>query len=274
MLRVLSLRFVRFAAVAFICLVCCCSCQFLLFAKMFAVVRDNEFLKDHTHDANCFCEPCRKGHARMFAQTMPFVYLRHQVQVALPNLRKQQTNITFETTKRQVLLGKVFHDMCLSPPHNPRRYVRFTWWAKKDPYYRVYAEHPDRQRQKDFRAFCSYITACATVFNKWDIICNNLRNERITHVDVRSLGVETLKRCVTLHWCIEYNTKLSSGERKRQGGDDANYSQADIDNIFQYMLSTGVLQNASVSEASSIGQQLERKCVSYAMRHNPPLVIS
>ena len=106
--------FVRFAAVVFISIRVSLLLLVFAFAEMFAVVRDNEFLNYHTHDANCFCKPCREGHALMYAQAMPFVYLRNQVEVVLPNLRKQQTNITFETTKRQVLLGKVFHDMCLS----------------------------------------------------------------------------------------------------------------------------------------------------------------
>jgi hypothetical protein len=203
----------------------------------------------------------------MFAQTMPFVQLRYEVEIALPNRRKQQSSGLFETTKRQVLLGKLYRDVCLSPLNNPRGYVKFKWWAKADPYYRVRAE----QNKTEFDDFCKHVNACGSVFDNWEVICRNLRNPLLTHLDARTLGVETLKRCTTLKWCIEYNTKLSSGDRKKQGGDDARYTQEDINNIFLHILSTGVLENATVTEASSIGQQLERKCVSYAMRHNPPL---
>ena len=39
-----------------------------------------------------------------------------------------------------------------------------------------------------------------------------------------------------------------------------------MDNMFHH---TGILDGADASQAS-IGQQLERRCVNYALRHNPP----
>ena len=68
----------------------------------------------------------------------------------------------------------------------------------------------------------------------------------------------------------EYNIKVSRGKRKRQAVDDPKYDSQDIEDIFQHMVSTGILDGVSPNEASSIAQQIERKCVRYAWQHNPP----
>lgn len=224
----------------------------------------NIFLSVNNHDADCFCLPCRNrkiGHISVVYQ-QNFPQLRQQVVKNIPNERQARCDAVFETTKRQIILGKLYHDECLAGT----RYKRFKWWAKNQPYYRPYVEG-EKKKKKEFDNHCGLVNDCVNVFDDWEKIVGNLTDSRIRYIDARSFSVDYFCRARSIHWCIEYDAKLSRGGKKSEKN---LYTRADIDGIFQHIVSTGILDDVDATEAASIGQQIQRRCVSYALRHGPP----
>ena len=122
------------------------------------------------------------------------------------------------------------------------------------------------QHKKEFDRHCDLVTHAAHACDNWEKIMANLTHPMIKTIDASCFSVEYFYKAVTFNWCVEYDNKISRRSGKKC--DEILYTQADIDNIFQHIVSTGSLDGADASQAS-IGQQLERRCVNYALRHNP-----
>ena len=224
----------------------------------------NFFLRVQFHDVECFCVPCRNRILTDLANAnQNFNHLRHQVLNVIPNERQAKSNAVFEVTKRQIVVGKLYKDKCLEGT----RYKLFKCWAKKQPFYMPYLDG-NSQHKKEFDRHCDLVNHAAHAFENWEKIVANLTHPMITSIDARCFSVEYFYRAATFSWCIEYDKKISGASGKKS--DENLYTRTDIDNIFQHIVSTGILDNVDASQASSIGQQLERRCVAYALRRNPP----
>ena len=238
---------------------------------MFGVSHElNNFLTQRRCGPNCFCPTCRGNIKQNLATTKTFHRLCLDITVSLPNKRRRRCNAVFAETKKQIIEGALFKEIALSDQHNPRRYVQFRWWAKTHPWFQYYVRSQDKVRQQEFADFCDHINDCSLVYNNWEKICANLNDPSIKHIDARCWTVEYFAKANNMLFVTEFNIKVSRGKRKRQAVDDPKYDSQDIEDIFQHMVSTGILDGVSPNEASSIAQQIERKCVRYAWQHNPP----
>ena len=245
-------------------------CSLLLCLFNMATFNNNEtyaqnlFLSVQFHDAKCFCMQCRTQKLTDIANAnQDFNQLRHQVLNVIPNERQARSDAVFEITKRQILFGKLYKEKCLEGTG----YKLFKCWAKTQPFYLPYCKG-NSQHKKEFDRHCDLVTHAAHAFDNWEKIVANLTHPMIKTIDARCFSVEYFYKAVTFNWCVEYDNKISRRSGKKC--DEILYTQADIDNIFQHIVSTGILDGADASQASSIGQQLERRCVNYALRHNPP----
>ena len=75
----------------------------------------------------------------------------------------------------------------------------------------------------------------------------NLTHPMITSMYASCSSVEYFHRAVTFSWSIEYNKKISSASGTKS--DENMYTCTDIDNIFQDIVSTGILDNVNTSQA-------------------------
>ena len=64
-----------------------------------------------------------------------------------------------------------------------------------------------------------------------------------------------------IDWCLEYNDKVRKSGRSRE----PLYSRAQVDDIFQHILGTRILDDIEFDEqvAANIGSQLQQKMVAY-----------
>lgn len=222
----------------------------------------NFFLSVQFHDEACFCRQCRERKLRAVAIN-DIYQLRHAVLNIIPNERQARSNAVFEVTKKQILFGKVYKEKCLLGTG----YKLFRCWAKKQPFYIPFATGSS-QHKKEFSRHCDLIKNAAYVYDNWETIVSNLTHPMITSIDARCFSVQYFYKAVRFNWCLEYNQKVSGGNRKKS--DEALYTRADIDGIFQHIIGTGILNDADACQASSIGQQIERRCVNFALQRNPP----
>ena len=224
----------------------------------------NFFLSVQFHNLECFCLPCRNRKLTDLGNAnRDLTLLRHKVVNIIPDERQSKSEAVFEVTKRQIILGKLYKDRCLAGTG----LKLFKCWAKKQPYYRPYVEG-NNQQKKEFSRHCDLINHAAHAFEHWEKIVENLTHPMIKCIDARCFSVEYFYKAVSFSWCIEYDRKISGGSGKKS--DENLYTRADIDDIFQHIVNTGILDDVDASQASCIGQQLERRCVAYALRRNPP----
>ena len=219
----------------------------------------NIFLAQTLHDVKCFCAQCRRRQINAVIDKSE-ANLRHMVTVNIPTEREARTSAVFEVTKKQIIYGKLYKDICLENTH--LKYFKCS--AKRQPAYQLLVSG-DNARRKEFDRHCQHINEAAYCFENWERIVSNLTDRRIDSVDARSFSVRSFFLASNLDWCLEYNEKL-----RRKGGSrgDQMYSRDQIDGIFQHIVNTGILDDIEYDEqvAASIGSQLQRKMVSYCRK--------
>ena len=84
-------------------------------------------------------------------------------------------------------------------------------------------------------------------------------------IDARSFSVCYFSLAANIDWCLEYNERV----RKNSSRSQQLYTRAQVDDIFQHIVNTGILENIEFHEqvAASIGSQLQRKMVAYCRRN-------
>ena len=186
--------------------------------------------------------------------------MRHALTDEIPNERQTRSNALFEVTKKQIVYGKLYKDICMANT----QYKYFKCWAKRQAAYLPYV-NGDKARKLEFVRHCQLINDAAFCFENWERIVFNLNDRRINSIDSRSFSVHYFAMAANIDWCLEYNEKVRKSGRSREPV----YSQAQIDAIFQHILGTGLLDDIEFDEqvAASIGSQLQRKMVAYCRRH-------
>ena len=215
----------------------------------------NLFLAETLHDVKCFCAECRRRKVNAIADRTE-ANLRKMLTIDIPNEREARMVAVFDVTKKQILYGKLYKDICLANTH--LKY--FKCWAKRQPAYLPFV-NGDYARRKEFDRHCQHINEAAYCYENWERIVANLTDRRIDSVDARSFSVRSFFLASNIDWCLEYNEKLRN---KGRAGQQV-YSRAQIDDIFQHIVNTGILDDIDVDEqvAASIGSQLQRRMVAY-----------
>ena len=137
----------------------------------------------------------------------------------------------------------------------------FRVWAKQQPFYQPYV-NGNFAAQREFDRHCKFINQAALCFDHWEKIVKNLTDATFTAIDARTFSVEYFSHAISYDWCVEYNQKVGNkGKSKEQL-----YTPAQIEDIFQYILASGVLDEADSHTAASIGGQIQRKLVRHCRR--------
>ena len=220
----------------------------------------NSFLRREYHDRICFCIACRS----IWLTCIPDETersLRMMLAEQLPTERNNRLIKVFENTLQTIVYGKRYYDFCL----NNTPYTSFKCWAKQQPMFRQYVEG-NVQEKKLFDDFCDLIRVCEVAYTNWEMIVENLTQTGIDRIDARNFSVHMFSRATSLNWCITYNNKL----KPRINATQLLYTTEQIDDIFQYILRTGILHQISYDEhmGARIGYQLQRRIVKHCMDNN------
>ena len=132
-------------------------------------VLPNLFLTEAFHDIRCFCPPCRQRKVAAIADKRE-ASLRQALTEEIPNEREARSCPLFEVTKKQILYGKLYKDVCLANT----RYRYFKCWAKRQQAYQPYV-NGDRARKVEFDRHCKLVNDAAFCFDNWEKI-NRLPN--------------------------------------------------------------------------------------------------
>ena len=219
----------------------------------------NLFLLQNRHNQSCFCVPCRHRKAAAIIDRQEGS-LRRALTIEIPNERENRSNSLLEVTKKQIVYGKLYKDICMANTH----YKYFKCRAKRQAAYQPYL-NDNGARKIEFNRHCQLVNDASYCYDNWEKIVGNLTDHRIDAIDARSFSVRYFSMAGNIDWCLEYNDKVRKSGRSQV----TLYSQAQVDDIFRHILGTRILDDVEFNEqvAASIGSQIQRKMVSYCRRH-------
>jgi hypothetical protein len=227
-------------------------------------ISPNTFLIENSqlHNDFCFCIQCRKGRAdAIIGPRRTKDYLRLNFIKHLQLGREERSNSVFENTQVQIIHGAVYKETCLSNT----TFKYFKCWAKEQPEY-LPLINGTKKDQNIFSRHCCEVNDAAYCFENWEKIVSNLVDGRMTAIDAKTFSVHCFREAASLDWCLAYNEKVRR-KCKRKG--DPAYSTAKIDDIFNHIIDSGILNDIAHDPqlAAGIGEQLQRKLTSYCRRH-------
>ena len=208
---------------------------------------------------NCYCLGCRNRRlivARNNGLTNNELYglfMRELVEKEEIRLDK-----LFKTTMQQVVLGKAYKDSSLENTN----YIYFKSWAKHQPNFRHLSE-------KELSKFCAKVNEACDVFDNWDTIVTNLTDSRMDQIDARRLSVRQFYLAKRIEWCLSQNELL---RKKVKSDDGAPYPEDKYNDIMQYILNTGILDDVKNNPqiAAIIGGRLQGDMVRRAKARYRP----
>ena len=206
----------------------------------------------------CFCIRCRD---RRFNASRDFnrEELKNMFTRTLPSKERSQLNKLFDNTINEIVVGKVFKVSSLE--HTGYKY--FKSWARHEP--DLIALSP-----KQFSKFCEKVNEASSVFDKLDVIVQNLTDYRMNEIDARRFSVRQFYLAKSLDWCLCYNEMLR--KKKKNRGDEPLYSEDEYAEIIRNIFSSGSLDDISYDPqvASIIGNRLQSDMVAHCRRRYQP----
>ena len=226
------------------------------------VIRNEFLLNLVVHNrvvGNCFCAGCR---IRRLQQVITNGYTNNDLYVAfvseLVQKEEQRLNSLHQTILQQIVYGKAYKDSSLE--HTNYRY--FKSWAKTQPNF----AHLSKE---ELSKFCDKVNEANVVFDSWDVIVNNLTDNRMDQVDARRLSVRQLCLAKNINWCLSYNEIL---RKKGRNEEEVPYPEEKYRDIFQHIVNSGILDDIENNPqmAAIIGGRLQsdmvRRC---SVRYRP-----
>ena len=93
---------------------------------------------------------------------------------------------------------------------------------------------------KQLTRFCEKVHEASSLFDKWDLIVNNLTDPWMSEIDARRFSVRQLYLAKSLDWCLNYNEMV----RKKNGwSEEPLYPAEKYDAIFQHIVTTSILED-------------------------------
>ena len=141
----------------------------------------------------------------------------------------------------------------------------FRCWAKEQAEYLPLINGTKKQ-QNEFSRHCCEVNDAAYCFANWEIIVSNLTDQRMAAIDARNFSVHYFREAASIDWCLGYNEKV---RRKGKSKGDPPYSSAKVDDIFNHIINSGILDDIEHDPklAAGIGEHLQRRLTSYCRRH-------
>ena len=195
--------------------------------------------------------------------------LHRQITIALPRAKYIKLTASFNITKREILAGKRYKDVCLDVRNNPRLYTQFRSWARKQQRYQRYI-HGTNKHKKIFDEHCNYVNDAAICAENWQKIVDNLNDERITNIDARTLDVHQLARASTLNWCFYHNARCTPTAIVPEPGEEGTYTRDDVKELHALIVNHGVLDRIEYNPvvASSLMKSVTLETLKTCRQHN------
>ena len=212
--------------------------------------------------ARCFCQQCRIN--KLEQMTLAGAengigWLKSTCLDALPVGRARRTNRVFETTLQQILCAKAYKDACLEGTG----YTYWKSWAKTQHQFQI-------MDPKRFDQDATFIREANSVYDNWDKIVANLTDPRMSWIDARTFSVNYFYRAASIDWCLSHNEHVRP-KVKLPEEEELPYDQAKLDQIFTYMVGTGIFDDIKHNSklAAGIGESLKMRMIRHCRRHNP-----
>ena len=205
----------------------------------------------------CLCVGCKDRRIDV-ARNIEQDRLKELFLRTLPSKEESQLNKLFENTINGIVIGKLFKTNALEESG----YKYFKSWARHEPAFGGFDK-------KQFSSFCEKVNESSSVFDNWDIIVRNLTDIRMKEIDARRFSVRQFYLAKSLDWCLNYNEIL---RKKKNRVDEPLYSMNKYDQIFQNILTSGILDECNYDPkiASMIGNRLQSDLVAYCRRRYQP----
>ena len=208
---------------------------------------------------NCLCERCRELRLTAAMNEPEQERFGHFIALdILPRREERCLNDIFAVTIKQIVQGRAYKRIALENTG----YKYFKSWAKNQRQFRNF-------ENKEMEKFSSKINKCSLVFDKWTLIASNLSDPRITEIDPRRFSVNQFYQARSIDWCLSYNDILRQKKGKVQ---DPVYSDEKFDDIFNYIVNTGILGDIGHQEnlAAGLGERLKMRMISHCRRRQHP----
>ena len=226
----------------------------------------NLFLKViDCQNARCFCLPCRTRkleEVSLLGTQRGTDWLQRTCLDTLPIGRARRSNKVFESTLQQILCAKAYKEACL----NGSGYLYWKSWAKHQPQFQ---NIHSKQEKKRFEQDASFIREANYVYQNWDKIVDNLTDQRMSSIDARTFSVNYFYRSTNIEWCLSYNETVRP-KVKLDENEELPYSQAKLDDIFSYMITTGIFEDIKYDPklAAGIGESLKLRMTRYSRKRH------
>ena len=152
----------------------------------------NEFLRQETHDDECFCLACRstKYLEQFMRNSSTQLGFYHEL---LEFLRKKSCKRVFKNTLQQIVNGKAYREKCLGEQN---LYKYWKPWAKRQNQFKYMPE-------EELEAMSRFLSACSSVYDKWSTIVDNLTNPEVSpDIDASTFSVEYFQRASDRNWGV------------------------------------------------------------------------
>ena len=197
----------------------------------------NQFLislRAHNNNNNivdgCFCINCRQRRvARYRRYTVDQLFdlfiatLPHKEDTRLFQYHKSVLDL--------IVAGKVYRDTCLENSG----YVRFKWWAKRQPQF----AHWEAKALQDF---CDDVNLHCNVFDSWDTIVRNLTDGRMDQIDARRFSTQYFWEARDIGWCLSHNEQIRNRRRAKKP-EEPKYPEDKYNAILQNIAASGILDD-------------------------------
>lgn len=199
---------------------------------------------------NCFCENCKRQRLEAIINNPQRV-----LQIRFLDLLPEKESITldklFSNTLDLIVQGHAYKHSSL----HPTGYRYFKSWAKQQEQFRHLTD-------KEMTKFCQKVNESSAVYRNWNTIAVNLGDPRIKEIDARRLSVNQFYRAISMEWCLSYDELLRS---KGKQVDDPQYTNDKFDNIFQYIVDTGLFDDIEYSQkrAAAFGERLKIQMIKH-----------
>ncbi len=215
--------------------------------------------------ARCFCLQCRARkleEVSVLGAQRGIGWLQRTCIDALPIGRARRSNKVFETTLQQILCAKAYKDACLEGSG----YVYWKSWAKQQPQF----QDQSKPAKKRFEQDAAFIREANYVFRNWDKIVDNLTDQRMSSIDARTFSVNYFYRATKIEWCLSYNETVRP-KVNLDANEELPYTQEKLDDIFSYMINTGIFEDIKFNPklAAGIGESLKLRMTRYCRTRNP-----
>ena len=210
----------------------------------FFLVPTGDHSNQNHYDEDCFCEFCRN--IRIVSNAgMELPQLYRLFSRTLPGEQSIHLHRYHCAVLEQIAAGKTFKNLALADGE----YAYVKCWAKNRAPWKDWVK-------KDRDKFCRKVNSAALVYDKWNVIVDNLTDPRMTEIDARNFSMEMFYEAKDITWCLNYNEQLRT--RKNTEKLDL-YSENLYQAVKENILNCGILGGMARPNDQHIAAMMMRR---------------